>query len=408
MKKLLVLIIMGILFTGCSANSTQKQPNKNIDMPVPSTKNQEQPTVTNEKPAAAKEQQESREQTVDPDKTPEDKAWFTGAIGNAKIHAKFDVSGNQVSGVYYYDKYKTNINLKGYIRDDLKDFQTISLTEDTNEGGNIQGLFRTKDYIQGFWRDREHIYPMYLIREGSNINPPKQTEKDAMRFEGQWTGKGSGYFGGSQADIKVLFDDLIFYDLSAFNGTHSGALGSFGIISNNVAKTIFNDKTDDENQENVFFEFKLGDDELYLNSNMYSYSCGAGVGFDAAYKKGKVDISMPSALQVGIVNTNEQDELFKRLVGEEYGTFIQYTQGVNYSEVVLDGKKANAGESLLRGMYGYCYYIVSDEHIYAAVIAEDSINYYTNDKNYADKLPQPMAQWAADKDSLKINYNYKE
>jgi len=34
----------------------------------------------------------------------------------------------------------------------------------------------------------------------------------------------------------VLFDDLIFYNLSAFNGIHTGALSSFGIIENNVAK----------------------------------------------------------------------------------------------------------------------------------------------------------------------------
>jgi len=40
--------------------------------------------------------------------------------------------------------------------------------------------------------------------------------KTAGGFEGSWTGKESGYFAGSQADIKVLFDDLIFYNLSAF------------------------------------------------------------------------------------------------------------------------------------------------------------------------------------------------
>jgi hypothetical protein len=386
-KRVIASILTVLLLMGCSANSTLKQSDKNPGISESASK---------------------QEQTTAVQQPTEEKEWFNGAIGNAKIHAKLDVSGNEVSGVYYYDQYKINISLKGYIEENIKGLQTILLTEDTDKKGEIQALFRSKGYIQGFWSNGKDVFPMYLIKEGSNDTPPKQPDKVTMKFDGQWTGKNSGYFGGSEAVINALFDDLIYYGLSAFNGTHFGALDGFGIVNNGVAKTTFDDKTYDE-KENVVFEFNIDNDTLSLNSNMYEYMCGMGVAFDSKYTKGKVDTPMPTAQEVGIVDTIEQDELFKKLVGSEYETFIQYTQGVDYSEVILDGKQVNAGQSMLTGLRGNCYYIVSESYIYAAIVtAGGSINYYTNDKNYANELPQLIAEWAKDIKELKVEYYYKE
>lgn len=352
--------------------------------------------------------QPQKQQTTAAEQPPAGKEWFAGVIGNAKVHAKIDVCGDEVSGVYYYDQYKSNINLTGYIEDSMKGMQTIRLTENTDKKGEIHALFRSRDYIQGFWSNGKDIFPMYLIRENSKVTPPKQPGKAAMKFDGHWTGKTSGYFNSSEADISALFDDLIYYGLSAYNGTHLGAMDGFGIVKNGIAETIFEDKTYDE-KENIVFEFSVDNDTLNLDSNRYDYMCGMGVAFDSNYTKGNVDIPVPTAQQVGIVDTKEKDELFKKLVGSEYGEFIQCTQWVDYSEVLLDGKQVNAGPSILTGFIGYCYYVVSDEHIYAAkVSAGGGITYYTNDKNYAKKLPWPMTDWVEDKKDLKVEYNYKE
>jgi len=67
-----------------------------------------------------------------------------------------------------------------------------------------------------------------------------------------------------------------------------------------------------------------------------------------------------------------------------------YTSHVFYSELTWNGEKVKAGESYLRGYSGCCWYIISKEHIYAAIIGDDGIYYYTNDKNYADRIPN---QW---------------
>lgn len=334
--------------------------------------------------------------------------WFTGFIGNKRIHAKLDISGNKASGVYYYDEYKTNIKLEGYVDDfaAIRDQKTVFLSEGTDERGRIIGVFRTDDYIQGCWKKDDVIYPMYLIREGVDILPPKKPDADAMKFEGHWTGKESGYFGGSKADIKVLFEDLIYYELFAFSGANSGELDSFGIIENDVAKTVFEDKTYDEKNENVVFEFKNENESLQLYSNEYSFSCGMGVGFDSCFVKGEIDIEIPTALEVGIVDTKEQDELFEKLVGDKYGEFIMYTSRVFYSELNWNGEEVKAGDSYLRGCSGCCFYVVSPDHIYAAILGDKGIYYYTNDKNYANKIPEPMAEWAEKRGE--IFYNYKE
>jgi hypothetical protein len=393
MKKAMVIILACLLMAGCSP--------KNVP-------------ASNTQAANGAGQQTSTNAVQEPVVSAEAKeeGWYAGAIGNSKVHARFDISGDKVSGVYYYDKYKKNIEFSGYLEKQIKDIQRIDLTEKTDKQGAIYAIFRSPDYIQGVWVSGNARYPMYLIREGASQTPPTQTGEQAAKLAGHWNGKGSGYFGGSEADITVLSDDLIFYELSAFNGANLGTLQSFAIVKDGIGTTIFEDKTYDEKKENVRFQFSLKDGSLMLDSNAYDYGCGMGVSFDKAYTKEEISVSMPTALDIGIVDTKEQDELFKKIVGDSYGAFISYTAGVSYTEDTMDGKKVKYGESLLRGASGYCFYIISDESIYAAIFVDDNLAYFTNDKAYSNKLPKPLEDWLKSKgnnpESAKIIYNYKE
>jgi len=404
MKKVIVsvFVVIALVLTGCSSGKSNQTGNF-----ADSTPTESKTFGTPENSKKVQVTGESGEKVSDDESENNTEGWFAGFIGNKKIHAKIDISENKASGVYYYDDYKTNIKLEGHVDiDEMKDFRTVYLSEDTDKRGVFLGVFRTDDYIQGCWKNDNAIYPMYLIREGADITPPKQPGADSKRFDGHWTGKESGYFAGSEADIKVLFDDLIYYELFAFSGTALGALESFGIIENNVAKTVFKDTTYDEKKENVVFEFRIDKDSLHLDSNDYSYYCGMGVGFGSDYVKGKIEIKMPTAFEVGIVDTEEQDELFRKLVGDMYEDFIMHTSYVSYDEEIWNGEKVKVGISYLRGYSGCCAYILSKDHIYAAIIGDDGIYYYTNDKNYADKIPEPMAEWANKRSE--IFYNYKE
>jgi hypothetical protein len=340
---------------------------------------------------------------IAPVQQPAEEIRYIGAIGQAKIHASLTIDKDKVYGEYYYDKNKINIGIKGYVYDDQQEGRTLSLMEDSFQEGTINVIMRSEDYIQGFLSYGEKIYPMYLLREGSGLTPPKEPNERMNNMQGQWTGIASRYFTGSQININVLYDDLLYYELHAFDGAHNGDVEAFAIITNDKAKTIFHDTTN--SKDNVIFQFSFLGDNLNLESNQYDYNCGLGVEFDELYTKKNVIINIPSAIEVGIVETKEQDELFHQLVGDRYDNFINYTQFADYSDVIMDGNEVKAGESFLRGMSGYCYYIISEEHLYAAIIINKSIEYYTNDPDYSDKLPEPMKQWAR---SIKVNYHYVE
>lgn len=410
---IIVLICTVLLFAGCSENSGPQQASQNPQATL--TTADSMPTATAAIELQGKPNTDNKDQAFSEHpastKSPEaESEWYWGAVGNAKIHAKIDISGDKVTGVYYYDKYKTNIKLSGEVDNNIKDIKTLRLTEDTANKGEIQVLLKSEDYLQGCFITDKVVLPFYLIRDGANIASPKLPGKAVKNYDGHWNGKGTSYFSGSGAEIKVLFDDLIYYKIYANSGANSGELESFAMVKGNSAITVFSDITSNEDKkENVFYEFTYKNNSLNLNSNDYSYYCGFGVNFDSEYTKKKVKITMPTAQEVGIVKTKEMDDIFKKLVGNKYETFINYTAYASYSDAELDGKKVSAGASILRGMSGYCFYVISDKYIYAAVIDDSgSILYYTNDGNYAQKLPEPMVQWAKDKSDLKIVYNYKE
>jgi len=330
--------------------------------------------------------------------------WYAGAIGDVRIHAKFDVSDNKVTGTYYYDKYKTEIPLQGYIDDEIRGMILLRMTEDTDKNGSVYVLFRTDDYAQGFWKSGETIYPMYLIREGSDAETPKPAGDEALAYKGLWYGSRS-YYSGGEVIFTPLFSDFVFYDMSAHNGANSGWIESFGILENGSVKTVFSDTTYDSN-ENVFFSFKLKGTTLELDSNMYDYMCGAGVAFSDKYTREEPYVPVPTARDAGIVDTEEMAEVFREITGDDFETFISYTQTVHYEDIILDGKPAKAGKSYLRGMPGMCFYIVAESNIYAAYTDYDCIRYYTNDSRYASELPEPMREWASVQ-GIDVKYNYR-
>ena len=439
MRKIVILLLAALLLTGCTVSIKNKSGNegqKDITVSVPDSVQDkgiesDYNDGQNAQPASARENNTAQEnetaQGADVNVSAETDAenspvvqsnwntsvsrdsitenWYVGMIGNAKIHARFDISDYKVTGSYYYDKYKSEIPLDGYIDDGIRGMLWMRLTEDTDKKGSIYALFRADEYIQGFWKSGDTIYPMYLIKEGANVEPPKPAGDEALAYKGLWYGSRS-YYSGGEVTFTPLFSDLLFYDLSAYSGAHSGSLESFGIIEKDGLNTVFIDNAYESN-ENVVFSFKLKDKALVLDSNMYDYMCGMGVAFSAEYTRERPDVPMPTAQDAGIVDSEEMEKAFREITGEDFGNFIAYTQFVQYEDVTIDGRPAKAGKSYLRGMAGMCFYIVADNKIYAAYTDYENIRYYTNDKKYADNMPEPMKGWASVQD-VKIQYNYKE
>jgi|GEM_PF-4803042 len=92
MKKTAIIVIAILLMTGCSARNVHKEPDKTTVAPVLTTGKEEQEFATQE----PGEQLTTQPQITDKKQSTVETEWFEGAIGNSKIHAKFDFSDKDV------------------------------------------------------------------------------------------------------------------------------------------------------------------------------------------------------------------------------------------------------------------------------------------------------------------------
>lgn len=316
--------------------------------------------------------------------------WFVGAInGNLKIHMKLTVENDKVSGVYYYDTYKKNIELTGDISNN---FFTVY---EKNLSGSIEGVFISDELIEGVWSDSENTYTLYLIKEGSNISIPKEPDSSLQKWEGDWKGIESGCYAGSELIIYPVFDNLIKFQLTAFNGTHIGDFSALALFNNDNA--IY------KGEDDIEFRISLdNEDNIRLDTSDYSYSCGYGVAFDSIYTKKILNNSNPSAKEVGLVYSDEQEAMFKELTGDYYNEFIQYAQFYTDEEDV-DEIGADVRLFHLRGYSNASIVMINqnDNTIMAAIDGGDAIYYFTNNKAFTNP-PKTIEKWYNEKNGLKV------
>jgi len=436
MRKILLIGLLFLFFMGCSKHKSEQETGQVITPSAALTESADKAANPSENPVPVATETPSDTNIVNTDSSMdifridsifsttnseadesniiqnllnEENNKFTGMIGESKIHMTLSYQDNKITGVYYYDKYKTEINVSGKIIFELKDYPSINLFEDSEQYGSINGIIRTKDYIEGYWQDYDHMYPMYLMREGADVKAPEKPGKHTQSFAGHWYGNNSTYYSKSDLDITALFNDMIYYDLEAQSGSNVGSYSGVAIVNQDAANALLGDYNDwNRHDDFQLFEFTQQMNDLCLNSNDYNYGCGMWVSFDNQYSKEEAKIEEPTALEVGIVSTSEQEDDFRDLVRTYYSDFINNTQYVDYKEITLDGEKVMAGESVFQGMSSCCYYIISEDSIYAAFSDEKDIKYFTNDGNYIDYMPKPMQEWADEKGLKIIYYNADE
>ncbi len=392
MRKIIVLLFIAVLFVGCSRNHGKDPLVSPEDLGNHQSNQGAKPTSN---PTPIGSGNESKLSMTDIFKEGEVME-FTGAVGDSMIHMSLTYQDEQLRGTYYYDKYRTEIGLTGAPESRYLDYPSIQLTEDTEQEGQFFGLFINEDRIEGYWKSWDKRYPMYLIRTGSKATQPKAPGEAMMQMDGAWYGANKTYFSGSDLLIHVLYDDLLYFELSAFNGTATGALSGFASYREGTAGITFLDHInwEDPNSDYVSFEFEFNSNQINLLSNQYDYGCGMGVSFEEAYLRDEPGTTLPSLMEVGIVKTKEQEELFIKTVNYAEHSFIRNTQSVMFEDILLDGRRVQAGPSYLRGASGFCYYIIGSDYIYAAIYEEGVIQYYTNDPSYANHMPDPMKQWS--------------
>ena len=111
--------------------------------------------------------------------------------------------------------------------------------------------------------------------------------------------------------------------------------------------------------------------------------------------KAKEDKSSESMTSLGVFTTKRTDSIFKKLVGSSYSQFVNSTQ-LTSEDDDLDGLNSTVYSSGVKGLYTIMENIImidSLNNIWAAVIDDNKVYYFTNTQNHKSTLPKTIDNW---------------
>lgn len=178
------------------------------------------------------------------------------------------------------------------------------------------------------------------------------------------------------------------FEILASSGAHTGQIESAAkIVGPNRAIFI------DEDRCQLTFHLKGAAVKIETTTGCQWYA-GVGVHFAGEYRA-NVKIIRSTLMDKGIFQTEGQEEAFQRLVGNDYELFLQNTHLVFATED-LDGFGAKVYEVGVRGLFTMMeaiYVIGPKGRLWAAVIDEDTVKVYTNEKSHPTRLPRTIERW---------------
>lgn len=230
----------------------------------------------------------------------------------------------------------------------------------------------------------------------ANSGSPKPTNPD-----GNWERPGT--FDNATLIITNSNTTSFNFSFSAASGGHTGELKGMANLENDNAVFIDTSKFTD-----CKLQFQLFKDSILVTES--GGNCGAGMGVtysgtyysSAALPKKDNTISGVSVLENAAAN-----ELLKEVTGKHYQLFQESSQLVNNEEESLDGPGLKVQTAGVRGLFTLMENIVmTDEsgHIWAAVIDDQRLRYFTNVATDKNKLPLTIEKWRERFKDYKIIY----
>jgi hypothetical protein len=206
-------------------------------------------------------------------------------------------------------------------------------------------------------------------------------------------------------EITNIRNDSIEFKLSAASGGHTGEIEGMAIVRDSTAIFLNNDASD-----TCLIQFKLISDSLIIiDQKTGNCFTGLGVVYSGEYKNIKTlpeDDRAENLVDLKILNDETQDSIFKSLVGDSYSLFVRSTQLTSADED-LDSLHAKVLSSGVRGLFTIMENIVmidSLNNIWAAVIDDNKIYYFTNNKEFKNKLPKTIDNWRQNFKGYQIIY----
>lgn len=209
----------------------------------------------------------------------------------------------------------------------------------------------------------------------------------------------------SSLEIKKIKNDSIIFSISAVNGGNSGDIDGIARVKKNVATYV-----NSEDGDTCQLQFTLiGDSIISIEQQKGFCYAGVGVEYSGIYKNTRLIHQAKQTrtlLDLQIFNTPEQDSIFKELVGTSYDLFVKSTQlTTNLDDV--DSLHATVSASGVRGMYTYMENIImidSANTLWAAVINDNQVLYFTNSESYQKQLPKTIDAWREGFNNYEVIY----
>lgn len=195
-------------------------------------------------------------------------------------------------------------------------------------------------------------------------------------------------------EMKSIKNDSIFFSISAVNGGNSGGVDGIAVVSKNSATYL-----NTEDGDTCLIEFTLlGDSVITIEQQKGFCYAGMGVEYSGRYinsKFNKNKVKTTSLLKLEIFDSSGQDSIFKDLVGDKYDLFVNSTQLTSDTDD-LDSLHTTVRASGVRGMFTSMENIImidTANTIWAAVIDDNKVLYFTNSEAYKKALPKTIDAW---------------
>jgi hypothetical protein len=220
----------------------------------------------------------------------------------------------------------------------------------------------------------------------------KQQKTVSKSWIGKWERRIRTYDG--TLEIKGIKDHSLEFHLFALNGAHTGEIEGVAEVTGDLA--IFKDVV---NEDTCVVTFTLiGDTIVVIDQKQGDCFAGLNVNYSGNYKNEKLlpkDEKAETLLTLDILKTKEQDSIFRTLVGKHYELFVNCTHMTTEKED-LDSLNATVVSSGVGGLFTFMEHIImidKSNNIWAAVIDDNKVYYYTNREDYKNTLPKTIDQW---------------
>ncbi|MGZ8174461.1 MULTISPECIES: hypothetical protein [Methylobacter] len=228
------------------------------------------------------------------------------------------------------------------------------------------------------------------LHESTQMSLP--TGKGAPLWWGRWKNDSDGLGFGGALNIREVCATGFLFDLSVFNGSHSGEITSYArLVAQDLAYARVENGPEGEVGEIQFRRELSGDRQTIRVEETSSclYYHGMGVQFFGNF----VHVLEP-LFDYGFLNELEMMSL-ARLTGEYYESLRVRFQGIGESEC-LDSFEAKVIHGGVRGLYTIMEGIImsgSRGELWAAYLDDDVVKYFTTESKWKEQLPKTIENW---------------